>query len=98
MCVSFSPLHAQDKSKKKIKDAQYKGKTMSQWILLLKDKESSARRKAVYALGRLSRNAGAQTQVDKAIPFLVKALKDKEWSVRLLAASVLRKISPKIEF
>jgi HEAT repeat protein len=52
------------------------GRTVSQWIRMLKSKDVSERRHAAAALGII----GTPTEV--VIPALGEALKDEDWEVR----------------
>ena len=72
----------------KQKDTAYQGKTVSQWIEVLKDKDVRVRNAAATALGQIGPAAKA------AVPALIEALKDKDRTVRRVAAFVLGQIGP----
>jgi HEAT repeat protein len=64
------------------------GRTVRQWIPVLKDAKSEARCNAAVALGEFGPNA------KEAVIPLAEALKDKDERVRLLAATALGKVGP----
>jgi hypothetical protein len=72
----------------KQKEAVYQGKTVSQWVEALKDKDDRTRRGAAIALGQIGPAA------KDAVPALIEVLKDKDDRVRNYAASALGKIGP----
>ena len=69
----------------KRREAVYQGKTVSQWVEALKDKEEDVRLGAAMALGKMG---------PAVVPTLIQALKDKEEDVRIGAAFALSKIGP----
>ena len=68
----------------KQKEAVYQGKTISQWVEVLKHEGNSARRAAI-ALGKIGPDA---------VPALIEALKDKDKEVHRLAVYALGQIGP----
>ena len=72
----------------KQKDTAYQGKTVSQWIEVLKDKDVRVRNAAAFVLGQIGPAA------KDAVPALSEALKDKEGYVRRAAVSALGRIGP----
>jgi hypothetical protein len=69
-------------------EAVYQGKTVSQWIEALKDKDKGTRIAAAFALGKIGPAA------KDAVPALIEALKDKDRDVRSTAAQALSGIGP----
>src|SRR5437867_1727512 len=64
--------------------AQYEGKTVKEWIALLKHKDPFERQNAAYALGKM------KFQAKESVPALIEALKeDKEAMVRAEVADSL---------
>ena len=66
--------------------AMYRGKTISEWVRLLKAPEHSTRSTAATQLGKIGSEAKA------AVPALTDALKDKHGQVRTAVAEALGKI------
>src|SRR5260370_12360752 len=87
LCVAGNPttLWTADE-----KEPEYKGTLVDDWIKKLKDAPNpNDRADAAIALGQLD------NQVEKAIPPLIEALKDKVHIVRACAAIALGKYGPK---
>jgi HEAT repeat protein len=70
------------------KEPVYEGKTVAQWIELLKSRNADQRDKAAHALTTFGPQAKA------AVPALAEALKDSETYVRQRAAFALGQIGP----
>src|SRR5262245_40640575 len=70
------------------KEPVYDGKTVSEWVALLKDKDDKVRLKAAFWL----RQAGPEAKA--AVPGLLDSLKDKNVSVRQESAFALGRIGP----
>lgn len=80
---------SQDKSSKTTKEkATHEEKSVSQWILLLADKDTVIREDAAYHLGLIGPEA------KKAVPTLIRTLKDKSPRVCKRAFEALEKIGP----
>jgi len=78
-CLPLCALHAEE-------EPTYDGKTITEWIEALEDKDVAVRKSAAEALSRIGPDAKA------AVPSLIQALKDKEWFVHEAAAKALKKI------
>jgi hypothetical protein len=85
----FGEFPAYD-SKQSIKEfgPTYQGKTLTDWIKMLKTGDAKARGAAAVAIGQIGKDAKA------AIPALIAALKDTDPSVRMEATIALSKIGP----
>ena len=66
----------------------HEGKTVSDWIRALEDKDEETREIAASALGSIGPGDKA------AVPALIQALKDRDKDVRRAAARALRKFGP----
>jgi HEAT repeat protein len=86
--VAIGILSLGKKSDAQEKEPVHDGKTVSQWIELLKSRDSYQRRQAADALLALGPQAKA------AVPALALALKDADRTVRELAALALRRLGP----
>ncbi len=71
------------------KEPMSRGKTVSQWVELLKSQDPAERAMAANALEEIGPEAAT------AVPALTDALRDKEWEIRGMAASALGSIGPK---
>src|SRR5262249_53695282 len=68
-------------------EAKYEGKTVKEWVALLKHKDSFERQNAAYALGQM------KIQAKEAVPALIEALKDdKAAHVRAEVADALGRL------
>src|SRR5688572_30502900 len=81
ICLSLAAggVQAQD-------EPSYEGKTLKEWIALLKHKDAFQRQDAAFAIGQLKFKA------KEGVPALIEALKDKEANVRAEAADSLGRI------
>ena len=66
----------------------YEGKSASQWIKMLKDKDPEVRRSAAVALGNIGPKAPT------VVPALIRALEDRDRVVRVQAIIALGEIGP----
>ena len=89
MGLAWPSSYSDAQNPKKQKEAAYQGKTVGQWVNILKSSKSTGeRKKAAEALGKIS------PVTKEVVPVLIGALKDKEYIVRGKAALALGRIGP----
>jgi len=95
-CSSCGTKLSKGKAQKKTtpvneeKEPSYDGKTINQWIELLKNSEKEGQEEAIVALGQIGKKASAT--VNQSVEALTKALKSENPAVREAAKKSLEKI------